>query len=56
MSEQKKPKRRWGMAILCWIGLLFATSTIAGIYTKSRYEFLNSQLGTNIVPRVMVTP
>jgi hypothetical protein len=56
MSEQKKPKRRWGMAILCWIGLLFATSTIAGIYTKSRYEFLNSQLGTNMVPRVMVTP
>lgn len=56
MSEQKKPKRRWGMAILWWIVLLFATSFIAGAYTKARYEFLNSQLGTNMVPRTVVTP
>jgi uncharacterized membrane protein len=52
----KKPRRRWGMAILWWIVLLFATSFIAGAYTKARYEFLNSQLGTNMVPRTTITP
>ncbi len=56
MSEQKKPKRRWGMAILWWIVLLFATSYIARVYTETRYEILNSQLGTNMVPLTTITP
>lgn len=55
-EEKKKPRRRWGAAILSWIGLLFLLSFVASASTNARYNYLNSQLGTNISPSFTVAP
>jgi len=56
MLGKQRPKRRWGSAVLSWIGAYVLLVTTAHLYTNIRYELLSSKFGYEIRPLVVVAP
>lgn len=54
--NKQRPKRRWGAAILAWIGAYALLVITAQLYTNIKYELLSSNLGAEIRPLIVVAP